>query len=96
MNLGWGEMDSEGVSRGAAGSAEECAEMTHVPSPRLRAWAGVFASWAWVRSATDSNGIARCVRSVGGESPAVTLRRGDMGRLRQMNEWVDHQGEGPS
>ena len=25
---------------------------------RLRASAGVFASWAWVRSATDSNGIA--------------------------------------
>ena len=33
---------------------------------------------------------------LGGESPAVKLRRGDMGRLMQMNEWVDHQGEGLS
>jgi len=50
------------------------------PQPlRLRASAGVFVSWTWVRSATDSNGIARCVKSVGGESPAETQRRGDMG-----------------
>ena len=35
--------------------------MTHVPSPRHRAFTGVFASWTWVRSATDSNGITCCV-----------------------------------
>jgi hypothetical protein len=70
-------------------------DMGHQPL-RLRASAGVFASWAWVHSATDSNGIARCVTSAGGDSPAVTQRRGDMGQLTQMNEWVDHRGEGPS
>ena len=58
--------------------------------------AGFFALWTWVHSATDPNGIARRVTSTGGESPAVTQRRGDMGRLGQMNEWVDHQGKGPS
>jgi hypothetical protein len=36
-------------------------------SPRL---SGIIASWTWVRSATDSNGIARWVTSVGGDSPA--------------------------
>ena len=40
--------------------------------------AGVFAAWTWVRSTTDSNGIARWVESVGGESPAETQRRGAM------------------
>ena len=59
-------------------SAETFDAMTHVPSLRLRASAGVFSSWTWVRSATDSNGIACCVTLVGGESPAETLRRGDM------------------
>ena len=53
--------------------------MTHVPSPRHRASAGVFASWTWVRSATDPNGIARCVTSAGGDSPAEPQRRGAMG-----------------
>jgi len=37
---------------------------------RLRAPAGFFASWTWVRSATDSNGIARWVKSAGGDSHA--------------------------
>jgi hypothetical protein len=40
---------------------------------------GIFALWTWVCTATDSNGIARYVTSVGGESPAVTQRRGAMG-----------------
>ena len=44
--------------------------MTHVPSLGLSVSAGFFASWTWVRSATDSNRIARYVTSVGGESPA--------------------------
>ena len=38
--------------------------------PHHRASAGFFASWTWVRSTTDSNGIARCVTSAGGDFPA--------------------------
>jgi hypothetical protein len=37
---------------------------------RLRASAGFFASWTWVLSTTDSNGIACWVKSAGGDSPA--------------------------
>ena len=37
---------------------------------RLRASAGFLASWTGGRSATDSNGIARWVKSAGGDSPA--------------------------
>ena len=47
-------------------------------------------------SYAGSGDPAYCVTSAGGESPAEAQRRGDMGRLRQMNEWVNHPGEGPS
>ena len=43
--------------------------MGHQPL-RLRASAGFFASWTWVRSATDFNGIARWVKPADGDSPA--------------------------
>ena len=43
--------------------------MGHQPL-RLRVSAGVFASWTSVRSTTDPNGIARWVKSAGGDSPA--------------------------